>query len=218
MFNTCKQKKNDAVDDKYINELKEFFFFHNGDSMSMWRESTEKYHSFREICDDTVEAWRQELINEKFKLFSAKNREDCWVTVGILIHRIASSKTLVESNYKRLLEQICDIAPFLDKRQKILILEYFAGTSYSQEDGGIYYIQTKTNLFDKLMKTIDILSDFTCDSSDDTDEIGWENMQGRFDNAKKNVKNALCKFKKTSPTHGCESDLFYILENIFVIV
>ena len=90
---------------------------------------------------------------------------------------ISSSKNLVEDHFKTLLSTIIEISSTLNKRQRILILEDFAGRTLSQKDGGIYLIQSKANLNELLKIAVNTLSNFTCTMSDNTSEVGWENIQ-----------------------------------------
>ena len=175
------------------NTLKEFFFYHHGDGMSMDRDDPQKYKQYRSMKKDTVEQWHQELIVESFKSL-AKNIETAWSIIGRLIRLISSSHSLVEDNFKKLLVQIIEISPTLDKRQKILILEHFAGRTSSQKDGGIYLIQSKTNLKELIKTVVNTLSNFTCNESDNLSEVGWENIQQRYECAKINIQSAFQKF------------------------
>ncbi len=176
------------------NTIKEFFFYHHGDGMSMDRDDPKKYKQYRSLNEDTIEQWRQELIAQDFELLAKDITENNWIIIGNLIRLISSSKNKVEENFKKLLNQIIEKSTALDKRQKILILEHFAGRTSSQKDGGIYLIQSKANL-KKLIKTvIATLSNFTCNEADNTLEIGWENIQQRYDCAKMNIQSAFQKF------------------------
>ena len=174
--------------------IKDFFFYHHGDGMSMDRDDPQKYKQCRSLKEDTVEQWRQELIAQDFELLINDNVDNQWILVGNLIRLISSSKNLVEDHFKKLLTTIIEISSTLNKRQRILILEHFAGHTLSQEDGGIYSIQSKTNLNELLKTAINTLSNFTCTVSDNTSEVGWENIQQRYNCAKKSVQSAFQKF------------------------
>ena len=176
------------------NTIKEFFFYHHGDGMSMDRDDTQKYKQYRTLSEATIELWRQELITQDFELLAKDATDSKWITIGNLIRLILSSKNNIEENFKKLLTQIIEFSPSLDKRQKILILEHFAGRTLSQKDGGIYVIQSKTNLKELLKTSIDELSKFTCNEFDNISEIGLENIQQRYDCAKKSVQSAFQKF------------------------
>ena len=174
--------------------IKDFFFYHHGDGMSMDRDDPQKYKQYRSLKEDTVEQWRQELIAQDFELLINDNVDNQWILVGNLIRLISSSKNLVEDHFQKLLTTIIEISSTLNKRQRILILEDFAGRTLSQEDGGIYSIQSKTNLNELLKTAINTLSNFTCTVSDNTSEVGWENIQQRYNCAKKSVQSAFQKF------------------------
>ena len=174
--------------------IKDFFFYHQGDAMSMAIDDPKKYKQYRTLSEATIESWRQELIAQDFELLIKDNADNQWILVGNLIRLISSSKNLVEDHFKKLLTTIIEISSTLNKRQRILILEHFAGRTLSQEDGGIYSIQSKTNLNELLKTAINTLSNFTCIVSDNTSEVGWENIQQRYNCAKKSVQSAFQKF------------------------
>lgn len=202
MFNFFKRENKKSKKDmgeKHLSEIKKFFDYYHGDEMAMDREDSEKYKRYRLISDDIIEKWRQELIDYDFELLSSKNDvKNTWSTVGDLLRLIFVSRTKQESNSKRLLTEIIDTAPILDKCQKILILEHFAGRTAHQKDGGIYLVHTKTNLTELLTRVIDVLSDFQTDVSDSTEEIGWEDMELRYTAVNNSIQNAYIKFGITS--------------------
>ncbi len=177
-----------------LHELKQFCFEHNGDEMGMWKDSPDQYEKYRLVDEDVKEQWRQELISEKFHLLSSASSQDHWITVDCLYRRIARSKTNKARNFEKLLNRLMELSPALDKRQKILILEHFAGRTASQKDGGIYYILSQTNLRDLLKRTIEVLSDFSCDSSDNLEETGWQEMEKRYSKVKSDIQKAFRLF------------------------
>ncbi len=187
--------KTNTQQSENIDTIKDFFFYHHGDGMSMDRDDPQKYKQYRSFKEDTVEQWRQELIAQDFELLINDNIENQWIIIGNLIRLISSSENLIEDNFKKLLAQIIEISSTLSKRQRILILEHFAGRTLSQEDGGIYLIQSKANLNELLKNAINTLSDFTCTVSDNISEVGWENIQQRYENANKAIQSAFKKFE-----------------------
>ena len=177
------------------NTIKEFFFYHHGDGMLMDRDDPQKYNQYRTLSEATIELWRQELIAQDFELLISDNADNQWIIVGNLIRLISSSKNLVEDHFKKLLTTIIEISPTLNKRQRILILEHFAGRTLPQKDGGIYLIQSKANLNELLKIAVNTLSNFTCTMSDNTSEVGWENIQQRYENANKAIQSAFTRFE-----------------------
>ena len=178
-----------------INAIKDFFFYHHGDGMSMHRDDPEKYKQYRFLKEDTVEQWRQELIAQDFELLINDNVENQWILIGNLIRLISSSKNLIEDNFKKLLTQIIEMSSTLSKRQRILILEHFAGRTLSQEDDAIYLIYSKTTLTELLITAVNTLANFSIDTSDNLSDIGWEDMKQRYNDAQKDIQNAFKKFK-----------------------
>ena len=177
------------------NTIKEFFFYHHGDGVSMDRDDPHKYKKYRTLSESTIELWRQELIAQDFESLINDNADNRWIIAGNLIRLISSSKNLVEDHFKKLLTTIIEISPTLNKRQRILILEHFAGRTLPQKDGGIYLIQSKANLNELLKITVNTLSNFTCTMSDNTSEVGWENIQQRYENANKAIQSAFTRFE-----------------------
>ena len=48
--------------------IKDFFFYHQGDAMSMDRDDPKKYKQYCTLSEATIESWRQELIAQDFEL------------------------------------------------------------------------------------------------------------------------------------------------------
>lgn len=196
VFFQSKQRHNgkECMDERYISEMKQFFIYYHGDSMSMYRDDPEKYEKYRAIPNDFIEKWRQELIVNDFDSLSNNEPKDKWITVDRLLRLISSSDTLQDRNFKILLTQLMVIAPVLDKCQRILILEHFAGRTSHQRDGGIYLIHTKTSLTELMVKVVDILADFSLDASDNINKIGWEDIEKRYTEVQNSIQNAYRKF------------------------
>ena len=188
IFNKNKTQKKESIE-----KIKEFFIYHHGDAMSMHREDPENYAQYRSLQDDMIENWRQELIIKDFESLT-NCTENAWLIVGNLIGLISSSQTLIEDNFKKLLTQIIEMSFTLSKRQRILILEHFAGRTASQEDGAIYLIYSKTTLTKLLITAVNTLSNFSVDASDNLSDIGWEDMKQRYNQVKTNIEKAYIKF------------------------
>ena len=183
------------LDEREIGEIKKFFFESYGDEMSMHRRDPMMFCRYCAVSDDIVAAWRQELIAKEFEVLSSNaNLEYTWITTRHLLHLISASRAKQKDNYKRLLMQMIDMVAILDKRQRILILEHFAGRTSHQCDGGIYKITTKTNLTELLTRAIDVLADFQTDESDNFGDLGWADMGERFSAVKDSIQRAYEKF------------------------
>ena len=176
-----------------INEMKKFFFNCGGDGMSMHRADEEKYWQYRAISDTIVEEWRQELISQKFEELLSRSKEYT-VTVGNLLRLIRQSNSFVEYNFEKLLRQIAMDIPTLDKFQRVILLEDFAGRTVPQQDGGIYSIHTQTNLTPLLKSTIDHLAKFSVSILDHNENWDWRIVKQRHKDAKKLIQSAYLKF------------------------
>lgn len=186
-------------DEVLINRLKHFFFEHHGDGMSMDRADPKQYDLYCTLSEGRVEAWRQELIaSDLEKLSSNRDPQNTWITVGNLLRSISRSRTMRESNAEKLLTLLTDIAPRLDQRQRILILEHFAGRTSHQKDGGIHLIHTQTDLTQQLVRVVAILSDFRVDASEHTEEMGWQDTEHRYAEALRAVRRAYELFGVTA--------------------
>ena len=184
---TPEAEENEAL----IKEIKRFFFAHHGDGMSMDRADPKKYDLYCTMKDGRVEAWRQELIaSDLALLYGNRAPERVWITVGNLLRSIYVSHTERESNAEKLLTWLLEHARELDKRQRILILEHFAGRTSHWKDGGIYMIRVQTDLTALLVRVIDGLSDFRTDASDNTDELGWQDTVGRHAEVLRAIRSA----------------------------
>ena len=182
-FQSKKEKKApNRPDEALINQLKQFFFEHHGDGMSMDRADPKQYDLYCTLSEGRVEAWRQELIAADLEaLASNRDPKNTWITVGNLLRSISISisHAMRDPNTEKLLTLLMDMAPRLDKRQRILILEHFAGRTSHQMDGGIHMIHTKTDMTEQMVRTLAVLADFQTDASDNTEEPGWQDPPGR---------------------------------------
>lgn len=178
--------------------IKKFFFDCGGDGMSMHRCNAELYERYCLVDKDTVEEWRRELIEAKLSSVTPDRTdprwEDNWQVVNNIDRLISLSSAPKETYYKRWLDKITEITPSLDKMQRILILEHFAGRNESQKDGAIYKIHTSTSLDGQMKEVIALLCDFACDESDNSEFLGWQDVPGRFASAKANILRAYEKF------------------------
>ena len=191
LFSKIKTQHNPNLD-----EIKKFFFDYHGSHMWMDRDNPSRYKQYCALDDNVKSQWHQELIDQDFELLE-NHQEKTWIVVGYLIELTTSSRNLVESNFQKLLTKIIEISSTLDKRERILILEHFAShAEYTSRgmDCGIYWFATKSSLEELLINTIDSLSEFLIDESDNTSKIGWENMQYRYDKAQVAIRQAIKNF------------------------
>ena len=177
-----------------LNVIKEFFFYHHGDSMMMYRNDPEKYKKYRALSNEIIEEWSQELIAQDFELLLAATTENKGMVVDDVINLLWCTQYNVEKNFQKLLDIIIAISPTLEKRQRILILERFAGRSASQKDGAIYLISTTTSLKPLVKTAIKALVDFSVDKNDNVTDIGWRNMQQRYEKVQQAIEYALETF------------------------
>ena len=195
---SSEQPRNNGMSDGELSALKAFFFDCGGDGMSMHWCDAELYERYRLVDKDTVEEWRRELIEVKLSSVTPDRTdprwEDNWQVVENIERLISLSNVPKEAYYKRWLDKITKITPSLDKTQRILILEHFAGRNESQKDGAIYKIHTSTSLDGQMKEVIALLCDFACDESDNSEFLGWQDVPRRFANAKANILRAYEKF------------------------
>ena len=160
----------------------------------MYRNDPEKYKKYRALSNEIIEEWSQELIAQDFELLLAATTENKGMVVDDVINLLWCTQYNVEKNFQKLLDIIIAISPTLEKRQRILILERFAGRSASQKDGAIYLISTTTSLKPLVKTAIKALVDFSVDKNDNVTDIGWRNMQQRYEKVQQAIEYALETF------------------------
>lgn len=195
---SLEQPRNNGMSDGELSALKAFFFECRGDGMSMHRCDAERYERYCLVDKDTVQQWRIELIEVKLAALTSDRDDprwnDNWQVVENIERLISFSNVPKEAYYKVWLDKIVEILPSLDKMQRILILEHFAGRNESQKDGAIYKIHTSTSLDGQMKEVIALLCDFACDESDNSEFLGWQDVPRRFASAKEDILRAYEKF------------------------
>ncbi len=179
-----------------IDEIKAFFLRYDGHVMSMYRDDMKMYEVYHALDSDTKEAWFHELLTQHMTTFESRCDENTWFLAERVWEWIPMAGVPVEPYYERWLARVIELAPALDKHQRILLLEYFAGRTDSQEDGAIYDISQKPALIPSAITAMRALADFTVDESDNEGELGWKDVPRRFEEAKEAVRRAYDKFVK----------------------
>ena len=187
MFSFFRKKK--AVpppppDPALVAEMKELWFRYGGNSFVIWHEdpeASERFHNAH-IPDETVEEWRQEMIESEFTALTEGDPTRRWIVARHLLGLIGNTNTRTEELYGRLLDLLCDMADGLDKPQRILILEAFTDTNATRNNGAIRYIHEKApGLTPKMSDVLRRLADFTVSEADNNpDEPGWTDVPKRY--------------------------------------
>ncbi len=177
-----------------LQEAEAFFKSYNGQKFHMLRENPAKYDEFQNmnLLDSVQEQWRQELLEEQFQTLFV-DLSAVWIRHGQIIELIRSTKTKKEENCRKLLNRML-LMPELDKKQKILIIENMAGRAKTQEDGGCCLIGGCSDLTLEMRSIMNQFLDFTCDSEDDLNQMGWFDIRARYWEAVASYEQACQRF------------------------
>ena len=195
MFSLFRKKKSTPPPDPaLVAEMKEVWFRYGGSSFVIWHEdpeASERFHNAH-IPDETIEAWRQEMIASEFAALTEGDPARRWIVAHHLLELIGNTNTRTEELYGRLLDLLCDLADGLDKPQRILILEAFTDTNATRNNGAILRIQQKAaGLTPKMSDTLRKLADFTVSEADNNpDEVGWTDVPRRYKETLDDIRDA----------------------------
>ncbi len=192
-------------------EMKEVWFRYGGNGFVIWHDDPEASERFRNahIPDEIIEGWRQEMIESEFTALTegALTEGDLtegdparrWIVAHHLLELIGNTRTCTEELYDRLLDLLCDMADELDKPQRILILEAFADTNVTRNNGAIRYIHEKAaGLTPKMSDVLRKLADFTVTEADNQpDSIGWTDVPRRYRETLDGIRDAYERHVKT---------------------
>lgn len=194
------QSPSPAPDPALMAEMKALWFRYGGNGFVIWHEdpeASERFHNAR-IPDETIEAWRQEMIESEFTALKSGDPARRWIVTHHLLELIGNTNTRTEEQYARLLDMLYDITDELDKPQRILILEQFADSNVPRNNGAIRYIHEKTGLTPKMSDTLRKLANFTVSEADNQpDRIGWTDVPGRYTEVLDGIRDAYERHVKT---------------------
>jgi hypothetical protein len=195
MFSLFRKKRSTPPPDPILlAEMKEVWFRYGGNSFVIWHEdpeASERFHNAH-IPDETIEEWRQEMIESEFTALTEGDPTRRWIVARHLLELIGNTHTRTEERYDRLLDLLCDMADELDKPQRILILEAFTDTNATRNNGAILRIQQKAaGLTPKMSDTLRRLADFTVSETDNQpDSIGWTDVPRRYRETLDDIRDA----------------------------
>ena len=197
MFSLFRKKKAappPPPDPALVAEMKELWFRYGGNGFVIWHEDPEGSQRFHDahIPDETVEEWRQEMIEAEFTALTEGDPTRRWIVARHLLGLIGNTRTRTEELYARLLDLLYDMADDLDKRQRILILEQFADTNATRNNGAILYVHEKDpGLTPKMSDVLRRLADFTVSEADNQpDSMGWSDVPKRYREALDGIRVA----------------------------
>ena len=187
MFSFFRKKKAAAPppDPALVAEMKELWFRYGGNGFVIWHEDPEGSQRFHDahIPDETVEEWRQEMIESEYTALTEGDPARRWIVARHLLELIGNTRTRTEERYDRLLDLLGEMADDLDNRQRILILQQFADSNVPRNNGAIRYVHEKApGLTPKMSDVLRRLADFTVSEADNTpDEPGWTDVPKRYE-------------------------------------
>lgn len=192
-----KKKATPPPDPALVAEMKEVWFRYGGSSFVIWHEdpeASERFHNAH-IPDETVEEWRQEMIESEFTALTEGDPTRRWIVANHLLELIGATHTRTDELYDRLLDLLYDMADDLDKRQRILILQQFADSNVPRNNGAIRYIHEKAaGLTPKMSDTLRKLADFTVSEADNNpDEPGWTDVPKRYKETLDDIREAYAR-------------------------
>ena len=195
MFSLFRKKRSTPpLDPAQLADMKALWFRYGGRTFVMFREDPETYESFcnARIPDETIEAWRQDMISSVFTALTEGDPTRRWIIARHLLELIGNTRTRTEERYDRLLDLFGEMADDLDKRQRILILQQFADSNVPRNNGAIRYIHEKaTGLTPKMSDTLRKLADFTVSEADNNpDEVGWTDVPRRYKETIDDIRDA----------------------------
>ena len=100
-----KKKATPPPDPTLLAEMREVWFRYGGNSFVIWHEdpeASERFHSAH-IPDETIEAWRQEMIASEFTALTEGVPARRWIVARHLLELIGNTRTRAEEQYDRLL-------------------------------------------------------------------------------------------------------------------
>ena len=198
MFSLFRKKKSTPPPDPaLVAEMKEVWFRYGGSSFVIWHEDPEASERFRNahISDETIEAWRQEMISSEFTALTEGDPTRRWIVARHLLELIGNTRTRIEELYSRLLDLLYDMANDLDKRQRILILQQFSDSNVPRNNGAIRYIHERAaGLTPKMSDVLRKLADFTVSETDNNpDEPGWTDVPKRYKETLDGIREAYAR-------------------------
>lgn len=197
MFSLFRKKKAappPPPDPALVAEMKELWFRYGGNGFVIWHEDpegSERFHNAH-IPDETVEEWRQEMIEAEFTALTEGDPTRRWMVARHLLGLIGSTRARTEELYARLLDLLYDMADDLDKRQRILILQQFSDSNVPRNNGAILYVHEKApGLTPKMSDVLRKLADFTVSEADNQpDSMGWSDVPKRYREALDGIRVA----------------------------
>ena len=199
MFSFFRKKKAAAPppDPALVAEMKELWFRYGGNGFVIWHEDPEGSQRFYDahIPDETVEEWRQEMVESEFTALTEGDPTRRWIVARHLLELIGNTRTHTEELYSRLLDLLGEMAEDLDKRQRILILQQFSDSNVPRNNGGIRYIHERAaGLTPKMSEVLRKLADFTVSEADNNpDEPGWTDVPKRYKETLDDIREAYAR-------------------------
>lgn len=198
MFSLFRKKKATLPPDPaLVAEMKEVWFRYGGSSFVIWHEDAEAAERFHNahIPDETIEEWRQEMIESEFTALTEGDPARRWIVACHLLELIGCTRTRTEERYACLLDLLGEMAEDLDKRQRILILQQFADSNVPRNNGAIRYIHERAaGLTPKMSDTLRKLADFTVTEADNQpNSLGWTDIPRRYRETLDDIRDAYAR-------------------------
>ena len=171
-----------------LDEAELFYKKYNGNSFHMYREETSLYIEFTKLnlSSEIINEWNREIVIFLFNNLW-NNREKVCFSLSRVFEVIIKDRENLNKNIQSFLFEVKKCTQ-LDYKQRIIIIEDFAGRDSSLKNGFCYFICKNTNYKDEMNEIVIKLMDFHC--------IGNEELEERLEKAKIRYKSAFDKFSK----------------------
>ncbi len=166
-----------------FSDAKDYYFEHMGDGYYMFLDETKKYEEFKamQIPDNIRAEWDEEMLNDLFEHLHDEP-SDVWAKHGRILKVLQRGHCDYVKWGKKLLDEM-DGFDYLDKKNKILIIENMGGRDRYLKNGGAFLIITKTPYAKRLDEIMQYFMDFYVTEDDYIKEPGWDDIRDRYNRA-----------------------------------
>lgn len=151
-----------------------------GSTFHMAREYPKIYEQYRLLNPgkELLREWDTELLGTLFEELW-EDPDFVWGRHSQIIQVLNRGRVDISYWALRLLDEMAKM-DVLDKKSKIIIIETMSGRNSKEDEGGVHLICAHTDLEPRMNDVMKKLMDFRCDSSDNIDRRGWDNMLNRY--------------------------------------
>ncbi|MBQ9827287.1 MAG: hypothetical protein IJM62_01245 [Lachnospiraceae bacterium] len=175
-----------------LEEAEKFYKEYDGKEFHMYREEPRRYGEFDclSVPPEIRRKWDAELADGIFaSLWDDPGR--VWSRHSRLIDVL--KRNCSKADIDRLLDEMEKMTT-LDKRSRILITENMAGRNDTRKGGCMVICRSKAHI-ERMERIMNSIMDFTLNSDDESNDMGWTDTAGRYKNAVAAYRSALKKWR-----------------------